>query len=87
MKYAFAVAFLILQGCAVYHTACNVVGCSATARLYPLNTEAAALGPITIQYTDHGTQGDLGFAFPDGEQFSGEYSTVDASTTSYGKIF
>ena len=62
---------------------------NGTAQMYPTNEPAAELGAFTVEYKDVGLSGAVAFATPDGEDFKGNYTTVDNSLVGnqWGSIY
>lgn len=66
-------------------------GCTfnGVAELYPANEPAAELGAFAVEYKDVGLSGRVAFTAPDGENYTGSYTTVDNSLVGrqWGSIF
>src|SRR5689334_7558116 len=68
--------------------AASLCGCVSSARLYPANDSAIAVGALVASYENYGTgRGSITIKMPDGEVLSGEYSTVDTTAYQFGTIY
>ena len=82
MKLCFVfLAVIILAGC----------GGPGIARLYPINDAASRVGSFAIVYQDVGLSGSVNFTTPDGERFTGSYTTIRTGSVgrsaSFGHIY
>ena len=61
--------------------------CTKHARLYPVNDLASTTGVLKAKYSDYGTgYGEMTIVMPDGETFSGEYTTGRAINLDFGNL-
>ena len=76
-----AIALSLLTGC----------GGPGIAQLYPINDAASRTGAFAIDYEDVGLSGSVNFITPDGERFTGSYTTIRTGavgrSASFGRIY